>query len=134
MVDLITNLAQLKSMSIASKYEKNSVIIQEGAEAPYSMYLILQGEVRVVKDYGQVDQKVIARLRPGDFFGETSLFLLKPRSATVITSKEETVVLEITEENVYEVIENNPKLLHGIIKTLCSRIDYLNEKLHTARH
>ena len=127
--DILTNnLAQLAEMAHAIKLGKNSVIIKEGAKDSLSMYIILQGEVRVVKNYGQFDQQVMARLSVGDFFGEMSLFLGNPRAATVITSAD-TVLLEINESNVYEIIETNPKLLFGMFKGLCKRIDFLNDKV-----
>lgn len=120
----------LKSYSNVRRCTKNEVIINEGDDNPYSLYIILDGAVRVVKRYGQFDQAVLAVLRKGDFFGEMSLFMKKPRSATVITS-EETVVLEITQENVYEVIRLNPQVFYGILKTLCTRLDELNDRVRT---
>ena len=95
---------------------------------PYSMYVILSGTVRVVKNYGEFNQTIVATLSPGDFFGEMSLFLLKPRSATVITA-EECVILEINQSNVYEVMENSPQMLYTIVKTLCVRVDALNSRV-----
>ena len=123
------DLEQLKDLSTAKKFSKNTVIIREKAKEPYSMYIILQGSVRIVKNYGAVDQVLITKLGPGDFFGEMSLFLLKPRAATVITSDEETVVLEINQNNAYNIIETNSEMLYKILKTLCERIDYLNGKV-----
>lgn len=121
-------LQQLMGKSDALRFAKNTVIIKEGETAPYSMYIILQGEARVVRNYGEVDQKLIATLAAGNSFGEMSLFLKQPRTATVITSAE-TVVLEITEDNAFEVMESNSRLFFGMIKGLCKRIDYLNEKV-----
>ena len=125
---MMTDLSKLADMSNALKFPKNMPIIKEGANEPYSMYIILQGQVRIVKNYGDIDQMVVATLGAGDYFGEMSLFLKKPRTATVITSAE-TVVLEITENNVYEVIETNPNLLYGMIAGLCKRVDFLNDKV-----
>ncbi|MCL2399820.1 MAG: cyclic nucleotide-binding domain-containing protein [Defluviitaleaceae bacterium] len=123
------DLEQLQELSTAKSYSKNTIIIREKDKEPYCMYIILQGNVRIVKNYGAVDQVLITQLGPGDFFGEMSLFLLKPRAATVITSSEETVVLEINQMNAYSIIENNSELLYKIVKTLCERIDYLNGKV-----
>lgn len=124
------NLKHLMNLSTAKKFPKNSVIISEGDSQPYSMYFLLSGSVRVVKNYGGYNQVVVATLNKGDFFGEMSLFLLKPRSATVVTA-DETVALEITQLNVYELIEKNPQVLYHILKVLCTRIDNLNDRVRS---
>ena len=125
---MFNDLTQLADLSSVARYPKHAVIITEGDTSPYSMYIILQGEVRVVKNYGQPDQALISVLKPGDSFGEMSVFLQKSRSASVITS-ENSVLLELTEDSVSEIVESNPKLLFGLIKTLCERIDFLNNKV-----
>lgn len=122
------DLSKLVELSTAKRLGKGAVIIKEGATMPYSMYIVLSGSVRVVKSYGAYDQMLVATLYPGDFFGEMSLFLMKPRTATVVTI-EETVVLEINQSNVYEVIQKDPQFLFSVLKTLCTRIDDLNEKV-----
>ena len=118
-------------LSSPIKHPKNTVIIKEGSIKPYSMYIILSGSARVVKDYGKSEQKIVGTLGAGDLFGETSLLMSKPRNATVVT-KEETLVLEITQENFFEFNKNNPQLILGILKTLCVRIETLNEKVRLA--
>jgi len=127
---LLFDYEVLKSYSDARKYPKNEIIISEGAESPFSLYVILSGSVRVVKEYGKFTQSVVGILEKGDFFGEMSLFMRKPRTATVITA-EETVLMEITQENVYEVIRLNPQMFYGILKALCIRVDELNSRVRS---
>jgi len=55
---------------------------------------------------GRVEQ-VLARLGPGDFFGEMSLFDQFPRSATV-QAEVETVLLRLDRENLHRLIEVSP--------------------------
>jgi CRP-like cAMP-binding protein len=124
------DLEILKLHSSTRKYPKNELVISEGAESPFSLYFILSGSVRVVKNYGQFSQSVVGVLERGDFFGEMSLFMKKPRTATVQTA-EESVLMEITQENVYEVIRSNPKIFYEILKTLCERVDRLNSRVRS---
>ena len=124
----MTDLNQLRSLSTAAKFLKNDIIIKEGTLDPYSMYIILSGGVDVYRNYGKYTQVFLVNLGAGSFFGETSLFLKKPRTATVVAATD-TLVLEITEDNAHEIIKTNPGLLYGLIKTLCSRIESLNEKV-----
>jgi len=119
------DISKLKSVSVAQRYAINTVVINEGDEMPYSLYIVLSGTVRVVKNFGKFDQSVVAKLGPGDFFGEMSLFMQKPRTATVITA-EDSIILEIKQDNVYEIIRSNPEMIYNILKTLCIRVDELN--------
>jgi len=115
-------------MATAIKCPKHTEIIKEGDNTHYNMYIILSGGLRVVKNYGEAGQTVLSTLGVGDAFGEMSLFLKKPRSASVVAFKD-SVLLEITEDRVLEIISSNPKLLYGLIKTLCERIEHLNGKI-----
>ena len=121
---------KLKSLSSAKRYPKNTIVIHEGDSMPYSLYIVLSGSVRVVKFYGKYDQSVLANLTPGDFFGEMSLFMKKPRTATVITI-EDSVILEIEQTNVIELIRGNPEMIYSVIKTLCNRLDDANERVRS---
>jgi CRP-like cAMP-binding protein len=84
----------------------------------------------VIKNYSKSDPVVVATLGKGDFFGEMSLFLQEPRSASVVTA-EDTIVLEISQSNYCEMIQSNPGMLFNMIKTLCSRINSLNSRVRT---
>jgi len=125
------DLTKLQKLSTARSFEKNQLIIKEGDNSN-SMFIVLTGSARVVKNYGSYDQVAVAILNPGEFFGEMSLFLSKPRTASVI-AVEDTIVLEMDQSNVYQLIEDNPEMLFSIIKTLCLRIEDLNERVRTVK-
>ena len=124
----MVNLEKLKELSQAKKFGKNASIIKEGAKEPFSMFIVLHGEVGIVKNYGSPAQKIVNKLGPGDFFGEMSLFLLQPRSATVIALTD-CICLEINQLDSYSILEKNIDLLFYILKALCKRIDHLNSKV-----
>jgi CRP-like cAMP-binding protein len=121
-------LDKLKTMSTAKIFPKNTTIIKEGGDTPYSMFIILSGAVDVYKNHGDYDEVIIATLEPGDFFGEMSLFLLEPRSATII-AKVETIALEINPDNALKIIGNYPEIPYNMIKTLCKRVQTLNNRV-----
>ena len=122
------NLSKLRDLSAAKKFSEGTLIIREGDTSPYCMYIVLMGVVGVYKHYGQPDERMITLLKPGDFFGEMSLFLLRPRSATVI-AMEDVVALEINQPNAYEIIEKHPDISFNMIRTLCMRVNELNLEL-----
>lgn len=122
------DLKQLKDLSTAVEMTKGTIVINEGEAMPFSMYIILTGKVAVYKNFRDKGEVLIATLRPGEFFGEMSLFLSEPRNATVVTL-ETSLLLEVTQLNAYEIMEKVPAISYGIIMALCERIRTLNQKL-----
>jgi small-conductance mechanosensitive channel/CRP-like cAMP-binding protein len=68
---------RLASTSAARLYVDGEAIVKKG-ESSAEMFLVESGEVRVA-----VDEAEIARLGPGQFFGEMALMTGEPRNATV---------------------------------------------------
>jgi hypothetical protein len=63
-------------------FEAGNVIFHQG-ETGNQVYVIINGEVEVVQDRPAPGDAVIARLGPGQFFGEMALIRAAPRVATV---------------------------------------------------
>jgi NTE family protein len=63
------------------RYLKGQIIFSEGEEGD-TLYLIESGQVQVITGLPP-DEKILAYLGPGNFFGELALLLNEPRSATV---------------------------------------------------
>src|SRR5207237_604761 len=62
-------------------YEPGDVVFHQG-DLGDSLYIILDGEAEVViENHGE--EKVVARLMPGEQFGEMALLNMQTRSATV---------------------------------------------------
>ena len=78
--------------------------------------LILDGGARVERD-----GNVIARLGPGDFFGEMSLIDGKPRSATVIADSP-AVLLVVEARSFRKLLDAVPGLQRKVLITLCGRL------------
>ena len=62
-------------------------IVEENM-AGKGLYMIVEGEVRVIKERPEADNLILAVLRPGDFFGEMSLFDGGPHSAPVVAGSD----------------------------------------------
>jgi NADH dehydrogenase len=60
-------------------YEPGEIVFAEG-DAGDSLYMILSGEVEVLKRFG-ADPQVVRTLGPGEYFGEMALLGRHPRSA-----------------------------------------------------
>ena len=115
----------LKNLSYFKNFGENTVIIQEGEERGDQMYIILEGRAGVYRNYGTPDQVTLTELNPGDFFGEMTLFLDRPRTATVVALSP-MKALEITQENAHEFFESDPEATYLLIQALCSRLENIN--------
>jgi small-conductance mechanosensitive channel/CRP-like cAMP-binding protein len=87
-VDVLRSLGDEEISQLARElryapFAPGEIMTRQGAEAHW-LYLIVEGQVsvRVAVDGGL--EKEVARLGPGNFFGEMSLMTGKPREATVV--------------------------------------------------
>lgn len=85
-LDLFAPLSdeQLRKMLFFIKsveFEDGEVVFEKGDPGEW-FYLIHRGEVEIVEP-GFFGASVVARMGPGDFFGELALLLRQPRSAGV---------------------------------------------------
>ncbi len=91
-----------------SLYGTREALVTRG-ETGDSMFVILDGSVEVVGKSGNGPRVVLAKLGPGECFGEMSLLTGDPRNATV-RAVVDTLVLEIRKKDLSPLIEANPDL------------------------
>ena len=94
-----------------------------------SMFVILDGRVEVAGQSDAGSQVVLAKLGPGEYFGEISLLTGEPRNATVC-AETDTLVLEIRKKDISPLIEANPALAGRLGELLERRQSERLEALH----
>ena len=99
-------------------HEAGNEIITEGQKGP-GLFLIVSGRVRVTKKESG-DQIILAELGPGDLFGEISLLMQRPSTATVISS-EDTALLFLPSDEFHNVTSEFPELLKGAFDIALAR-------------
>jgi CRP-like cAMP-binding protein len=118
------SLDLLISMMIERRFDVGATVVAEG-ERGRSMYVVHSGELVVSKLGGPGRAIRIARLGPGDFFGEMTLIEMQNRSASVITESP-TVLYELTAANLYAFykadIHAYAMVLQNINRELCRRL------------
>jgi hypothetical protein len=95
-------------------------------ESADKVYLIIKGLVRLfIKDKDE-QEKEVARLSTEDILGELALLGLKKHSARA-TTYEDSTLIEFSPENFKKLIANQTILNEKIIRSLCSRIELLQQ-------
>jgi len=103
-------------------------IVTQGDDGA-SMFLIVQGNVEVQIDRNG-ERITVANLKAGDCFGEMSVLTGEKRTATVI-ARDEVTAIEITKEDVSQLLQSHPALLSRLTDVLVQR-QLANEKLTAA--
>jgi CRP-like cAMP-binding protein len=86
-------------------FSAGEMIIREG-EPGRSVYIILDGRVKVFTRDNDDNELELATLGVGQFFGEMSFVSGKPRSSSVV-ALELSVVVELSYDSMAKVIEQN---------------------------
>jgi CRP-like cAMP-binding protein len=85
------------------------IIVKQG-DTGKSVYIIASGTVKVHTVAPNGERLDLAVLHPNEFFGEMSFLTGKARTATVETA-EEAVILEVTEDQLRDLITRRPRVL-----------------------
>jgi CRP-like cAMP-binding protein len=104
--------------------KRGQVLVREG-EAGEEMFVVLRGSMVISKAVtGRVEQ-VLARIGPGDFFGEMSLFDRSPRSATVQADADATLLV-LDREALRRLTEQSPRaaaaFFHALVQVFIERL------------
>ncbi len=116
-------LVRLASIMNEISFPSGKTIFAEGQEGR-SLYIVVAGKVRV-----HLSEKDLALLDKGSCFGEMSLFDAEPRSASV-TAMIKTECLVLTQQQLYEAIDETPGIAVNIIRLLSRRIRSQNLQLN----
>ena len=90
-------------------------IVEEG-QAGEAMFVILGGSARVVRNGRRV-----ARLIPGDFFGELSALDGGPRTASVV-AETDMELLRLFRHTLVRVVKEEPQLAIGLLEGIARRL------------
>lgn len=116
-------LVRLASIMDELSFPTKHTIFTQGQEGR-SLYIIVSGNVRV-----HLGDRELARLDQGTCFGEMSVFDAEPRSASV-TTIDPCECLMLTQQQLYEAIEETPGIAVNVIRLLSRRIREQNLKIN----
>ncbi len=112
--------------SLGKNYKDGSIIFEENSIGK-EMYIILSGQVKVIKEKDS-GETTLATLEEGEFFGEMSLFDNFPRSATVMAIGD-VILLEINQKDFLKKISKDPSIAFRMLEIMSQRIRQTDEML-----
>ena len=110
-----TDLFAIAERALEVEFPADHVIARQG-EIGTGLFVIVDGSVRVVRDGEE-----IARIGPGDFFGEMSVLDGLPRVAQVVTV-EPTTCLALASWEFERLIIDHPTIGLAILRGLSARL------------
>lgn len=122
------SLDRLASLSRTLPFMLGEAIIRQG-DPGSELYIVQRGEVAVCVGRGDTNSIAeLARLGPGEFFGEMSLMTGEKRAATV-RAFTDCELVQVSKEAFHEVIASDPKFVEPITRVLVDRQSALEENL-----
>ena len=131
-IDIFESLSVSELAATVSVVEEidctpGEIIIQEGTVGD-TMYLVIKGEVSVIKDLGEINEIEIDRIKAGDYFGEMALFEDAVRSVS-IRIEEPSRFMVLHKQEFKELVREYPQIALEICKGLSGRIRNLHTKI-----
>jgi CRP/FNR family transcriptional regulator, cyclic AMP receptor protein len=108
-------------------YPKNSVILFEDDPGD-ALYVVKQGQVKVVLIGEDGREVILSVLGEGDFFGEMALIDDEPRSAHVIAMGDSTLLV-LRREDFQGLLMQTPGIALAMLRELTRRLRRVDEKV-----
>ena len=115
-------LNQLRGQLTETTVSSGRTLVKQGSTG-YECFIIVDGHATVA-----VDDQVISRLGPGDYFGELALLDRKPRSATVTATTDLTVMV-LSQREFSNSLDIVPGLALKLLENLALRLREANKRM-----
>ncbi|MHB1710833.1 MAG: cyclic nucleotide-binding domain-containing protein [Acidimicrobiales bacterium] len=110
-----SELKKIRGLLEEVRLSEKKVLIEEGTMGR-EFFLIVEGTASVTRN-----GRKVARLGPGSYFGELALLDRGPRSASV-TSESDMTVLVLSQRQFNGVLDSVPAIAHKLLKTMATRL------------
>lgn len=125
-----SEVERLASRAKVEHYVIGEELIKEGTSGSMA-YFVVSGTCDVRRKRGS-QQRRVATMGPGDFFGELSIIDPAPRTATV-TAAEDVTVLVLSGYDFNAALKSNKSMALHLVKTLAKRLRVQEDEFLAAR-
>jgi serine phosphatase RsbU (regulator of sigma subunit) len=126
-VPLFATLHRQELEHLASKLEpcefaSGAVLLREG-ECDERFYILMDGEVEVIKALGTSDERLLAIKPPGTLLGEMSLFNPQGCHTASVRAKTAVRALEMTRQDFDALLHRVPTLAYDMLRLMSRRLE-----------
>jgi membrane protein len=104
-------------------YNRDDIVFTEG-EPGDVMFFVVSGAIIISRN-----NKMIRTMKRGDYFGEMSMLLNAPRTATVKALEDNTRIVAISQENFETILRESPEVVLAILKEMTLRLKLTDESI-----
>ncbi len=105
----------------AREFEAGQLLFTEG-DTTGDFYILLDGDVEVIKALGTPDQRLLAVRGAGTVIGELSLFSPGGQHTAAVRARTGLQVLEMTRSNFDALLHRHPSLTYAMVQTIGLRL------------
>lgn len=114
------DVQSLLKLATPRRFAKSVAVIREGAEGE-SLFIVIEGKVKVYLNDDNGKEIILSVLGPGDFIGELALIDDDARSASVMTM-EPSEFLVLPKQAFRDHLRKNPDLAMNMLRVLATRL------------
>ena len=103
------------------QYPAGTILFHEG-DTGDSLAIIVEGEIEAIHSLGTENERLLSRLKPGDFLGEMSLFNPDRQRSASVRSLTDIQLLEMIHTDFEALLSRQPNLAVYIMREMSNRL------------
>ena len=103
-------------------YPAGTLLVEEGQNAN-RFYILLEGEVEIIKALGTTDERLLAVRQAGTFIGEMGLLSDAGQHTATVRAHNPITLLEMTRDDFDELLHRQPSLGYEMVRTISRRLN-----------
>jgi phosphoserine phosphatase RsbU/P len=115
-------LQHLAATLNARTFPDQAILIREGSRDD-RLYIVLEGQIEVIKALGTGDERILARRKEGTLLGEMSLFSRDGRHTASVRASTPVELLEMTRTDLDALLHRQPKFAYELVGLLSRRLE-----------
>ncbi|MCU7853562.1 MAG: Crp/Fnr family transcriptional regulator [Candidatus Thiodiazotropha sp. (ex Monitilora ramsayi)] len=119
--------ALIEQCMVKRVFPRHTIILSEG-DSSDSLYLILDGKVKVFLNDENGKEAILNYQTAGEYFGELSLIDDSERSASIMTVEKSTMAV-MSKQAFHQVLKKNPDIAIHLLKDLAQRVRSLTDEV-----